>query len=226
MTVENNVKVAAFFRPRGFFILLAGGVSSVMAAAIINWWMLLIGIIVTCSAYGWSVSQSLHDRKFIEQMSSKGLSADVSPLARLEVLAHTGSRHLAGSYRENVKAIASTGLQVIRSISAAPGELAVHVQDVPEKVSSIVVLYEKMAIEHSTLSSSGEGSTVSDDSKRCALLDEAMEKAMGTVTELKGKCDRISGQNGAPNALLELSSSLGEHMSAIENVASELKLLE
>lgn len=220
MPEKNNVIVASFLRPRGFAILFGGFCFSVAFAVLFKWWLIFGGLLLSFAGYGWSVAESRSNRLFIETMSQKSLSAQVSDESRLEVLAATGSRHLTGAVREQMKLLAQNGVEITRAILKAPDEYASSLEDVPSKISSMICIYEKMAIEYSSLLKTGE------DEERAALLTAAMEKTRLAVDGILSKSRIIEGGTSGLKRLSELTLAVEEDVEAVESVALELKLLE
>jgi hypothetical protein len=156
MRNDSNVTVAAFLRPRGILLALGCVGGAVLGAILAGSWMfLLAGFGGAVAAYGWSVYDSLNDHEFIEYMSRKALSADVSSDVKLEVLARTGGHRVSGPVAEEIKKLASSGKMLMERLSSIAQDYGDVLPGIQQKITDLILLCEDRA---GTLCQSGMSS--------------------------------------------------------------------
>jgi len=119
-----------------------------------------------------------------------------------------------------MKNIAEKGLNVIKSLDGVPFEYSEHLKEVPKKISSVVVSYEKLAIAHSKLKEDGS------DSDRLTNLAASLVKTSELIDTLQAKAKLLCEDESDSSNLPEITASIVSELEAIEDVEGELKLLE
>jgi len=212
--------LAALLRPRGLLVWLVGAGLSVGAAVVLNGWLLLVGLAMTASVYGWSVAASLHDGAFLEAAARPGLQASVADDVRLEVAARCGSSSLSGARRAEHRRLAGMAHRLLGYVEQSPPEARDLMSDVPARLAALVDDFERMALEVGELEISG------GDAERLARLQAEMDAVRGAVEAVEERLAALGAGRVDCDEVRRRLTSLRDDVEAVESTVHELKLLE
>ena len=218
MDNEGKVFFHSLFRPRSLFIALGGGASTILFALLFKWWVLVLGGLLTASAYGWSVAESMSNRDFIAHVERPALTAGVSHEVELTVAAKRGSHLLTGVRREEHQRLARIAERVTGLVTNCQDEIKELVLDLPGRLRQLISDYEKLAVIVQELESKGT------EQERQSSINGELEHIRQAIEALEGKVVAIEGFT-----LDEVRGHVAEmwdEVAALETTVQDLKLLE
>ncbi len=218
MADDSKVLFHALFRPRSLFIGLLGGGSSLVLALLFKWWFIVVGMLLTSSAYGWSVAESMSDRDFIAHVERPALPPGVSDEVKLTVAAKRGSRLLEGPRREEHQQLAALSAKVAELVSACSDDTSVLVEDLPHRLSELISGYETLALEAQDLEQKGE------NTERQNQLNGELNNIRQVVKSLEGRMVTLTG-DPLDNVQIQVEE-MWDEVKALETTVEDLKLLE
>ena len=218
MDNEGKVLFHALFRPRSLLIGLGGMGSTFVLALLIKWWIIIVGALLTASAYGWSVAESLSNRDFIEHVERPAITAGVSHAVELTVAAKRGSHLLAGDRRKEHQRLAQISDRVTTLINNCQAEIKVLVQDLPGRLRQLISDYEHLAVIVQDLEKKG------GDQGRQATINAELDNIRQAIEALETKVVAIEGFT--LDEVRGHVTEMWDEVAALETTVEDLKLLE